>query len=420
MYASFNSATHTHMHTHTHIHTRSLHIRTSLCAGMRIASYFSGRKMVKQGLKEYLRMADDPNHKCCAEASLVAGRTLISAGPHTDLKKGIKYLKLASRKGHKTADQLLKQIHGNTQDGKYLGPVRPVDGEAVPYRDLAEMIASAVEPKAGKNGGGSDAQTACVQGAGPEMDFVESVFSSALETRDLQRDECPESESPLGLEDSMDVMEEYVEKHPESVTGRAVMEALRHCYYVYAMLNDKTKVFETWTVREKDDAVANLYWAYALDVACVYVKTRDPLTGNIKIIDQIRPVYDHMQEVYADEKNEIHFMAVYVKFFMDWQVCNDDEQVLAVLLKAISIAQKPDAFFEVRNMLPNLYWHLGTSMLHIDNMSGALQAFEDALAALQQNDSASLWPYPSEEIPWQTARQQHILLLDAMLDRRPS
>jgi hypothetical protein len=94
--------------------------------------------MVKRSIEDYQKVADDPNHIACACACYEVGIILVTLGGYSDVKKGVKYLNTASKKGENKADIWLHQIHNATKEGKL--------ASRQGLHDLMQIIRSAAMP----------------------------------------------------------------------------------------------------------------------------------------------------------------------------------------------------------------------------------------------------------------------------------
>jgi hypothetical protein len=384
--------------------------------GRNIADFYRQKRMVKEALEAYLRIADDVNHVEFVHACFQAGSILVTPGPCTDMKKGMKYLRRAQKRGHQLAGALLRDVNSNTRDGKFLGPV--CAGADQGDEPAHEGFLKALQRTYGASmlGGYRPVRVASrvLQGKmySADADSAPVRVSDAMAEEIAKLCSIPDTDGPMVMpgefyEGEDVIMAEYVRAHPDSVNGHGRLRATRHFL----------EFVGKWG-QDRQTALMHLFWAHIFDEKAVkFVGNQDPVTHKMRPGWIFAEVYDWIKTICAQADHPLHFFAFFLLAFFEMLTSPATDTVLRYMAQAVAVATSPKACAEFKANLPKLYETQAFFMAKLGDSAGALKAYEASMNALRENEGFCLFPYVIPEVSLARVREQHILVIDACIGR---
>jgi hypothetical protein len=402
--------TYTYTYTNTHTHTR-MHAHTF--TGMDIACFYRERNLVKEALEVFERIANSHNHSACARACFHAGRILVAPGPFTDIKKGIKYLSAASKKEYPGAGKLLQQVHVNTKDGEFLGPIDPSLVKGLPEIGFIKTLRRRLDytryqVSGDEARGAQDSDLASAPGPhGMPPTLYEEVSNMMFHRQEKAAGtEVPQpSSAPVfRYDDDLKVMSEYVKKNPTSVEGHRMLLGAMHF----------SKFLALWE-QDRNASLTNLFCAYCFHDRAVKLACTTDANGNRKPEGVYERVYNYVQAIHKNTVHPARFEALLVKALLDITIYLHYDQPGKLILKAIRISESSQATHQQKAVRPVLYSRLGYCMSKSEDTLSAMKSYETCLKLLRDNTTLSLFPYTVPDLPLHLVREQHMLDIDAMI-----
>jgi hypothetical protein len=370
--------------------------------------------MLKEAKEVLGRVANDHNSANCAEACFMLGRLLVSEGPDTDIRKGTKYLKMARKKGHSSADSVLSQLHQQTKDGKFLGPLNSVRM----ISDIRSCTDKEISTLA-KSVGDTLLQTKALNGSsinlpggeGAESDIGPQECSDALKCFRKAASVVDEPACKLiNPDEKLRIMQQYVQQNPASVAGHALLLGLKHlsAFYTY------------WHQQDYHGGLMNLFQAYAFDEKAVAIPVwSDAVSGtNICMGEPFQSAHVMLRNLCRDTSHPMYFYAVCTMASME---SRGNPQALDAKIewyrKAIAIAEASDAAPAHKAMLPNLYCSKAHMLMFRKDVVEASQLFMKSAEFLRTVPTATLFPYEIPNLPLQVVKQQHLTITGCFIGR---
>jgi hypothetical protein len=369
--------------------------------------------MVKEALQEYIRIADDVNNVVYAHACFRAGTIYTSPGPYTDVKKGVRYLRKATKKGVKAAETVLRAVHNNTKEGKFMGPLTSADaGEfaVTGHEDFMQTLRRTVllnnnQPESVCQ---DDQASASGTHGGGIADLISRELARFCMLPEVSTAGVYEYTGPEQLYDGEEeIMSEYVQRNPGSIAGHTTLRAVKH-FLQFA---------EKWG-DDRQTALMHLYWAYMFDEKSVKLLShKDETTGKSRPYGVFADVHELAKTMCADIHHPMRFFALLIVAILEMMTQPEPDKVNGYITQAITAATSSDASPSFKAAVPRLHEFRAFFKAKLGDAAGALKSYQDSLKTMQDDPSVSLFPYAIPELRLELVRKQHMLNIDASAGR---